>query len=119
MRILAFVGMLVKEYKPATFFGMIGVVLGALAVLLREAFFAVLVASTSHDAAIATVGVLGVTAVLSFLSGMILDSVSRSRREVKRMMYLNAGRTAAPTDPPRTRWKDIPAVALSNITDSR
>jgi glycosyltransferase involved in cell wall biosynthesis len=119
IRILAFVGMLVKEYKPATFFGMIGAVLGALAILLREVFFGVLVGSTSHAGAVATVGVLGVAAVLSLLSGMILDSVSRSRREVKRMVYLNAGRTTAPPDPPRARWKDIGPVALSNITESR
>jgi hypothetical protein len=118
VRILAFVGMLVKEYKPATFFGMIGLVLATLAVLLREVFFGTLVAATSHNGAVATVGALGVAAVLSFLSGMILDSVSRSRREVKRMVYLNAGRTA-PQSSPRARWKDIPSVALSNITESR
>ncbi len=101
VKILAFVGMLVKDYKPATFFGMIGLVLGSLAVLLREVFFGTLVASTSHNGAVVTVGALGVAAVLSFLSGMILDSVSRSRREIKRMVYLNMGRTAAPQNSPR------------------
>ena len=119
VKILAFVGMLVKDYKPATFFGMIGLVLATLAVLLREVFFGTLVAATSHNGAVVTVGALGVAAVLSFLSGMILDSVSRSRREIKRMVYLNAGRTAAPQNSPRARSKDIPSVALNNFTESR
>ncbi len=119
MRILAFVGMLVKDYKPGTFFGIIGLVLGSLAILLREAFFGALIASTSHNGAVITVGALGVAAVLSFLSGMILDSVSRSRREIKRMVYLNAGRTAAPQSSPRLRSKDILPVALNNVTEPR
>jgi hypothetical protein len=98
---------------------MIGLVFGALAVVAREVLFNTVVASTSHNGAVAIVGGLGLAAVLSLLSGMILDSVSRSRREVKRMVYLNAGRSAAPQSLPRARWKDTPSVALNNITESR
>jgi glycosyltransferase involved in cell wall biosynthesis len=82
-RILKFILMLCKDYKPLRFFGTLALLSGLLGVasgLLPGAS----VHAWSYPAEIGLAGLM----FLFLLAGIILDSLGRSSREMKRMLYL-------------------------------
>lgn len=88
LRILGNVLILCKEYRPVRFFGAI---MGVLAVVAALAAFvlpwrAVGDPATGHAVVVACLALIGVFSV----TGLILDSLSRTRREMKRVLYLAA-----------------------------
>ena len=93
MRILSFILLLLKEIKPAFFFGwlaislsIIGFALGTVPIIdyMRTGLVPHL------PTAILSAGIM-VLASISMVSGIILDSVSRGRREMRRLFYLMQG----------------------------
>ncbi len=94
LRIARFILRLWKEYEPLRFFGTLALMSGFLAAI-TALFGPQLVSRTlSGQMAIALSG-LGIVLATA---GVILDTVSRSRREIKRIMYL-----AQPYGLPRSR----------------
>lgn len=84
LRIVRFILRLWKEYEPLRFFGTLALLSGILAgatALFAPAFVS---RTLSGQLAIAWCG-LGIVLATA---GVILDTVSRSRREIKRIMYL-------------------------------
>ncbi|TFZ03922.1 glycosyltransferase family 2 protein [Ramlibacter humi] len=91
LRILRMIGLLVKEERPLMFFSCAAVLLALLSVglagpILTEFFFTGLV--TRLPTAVLSVGIM-LVAVLSMMSGLVLDTVTHSRREMKRLAYLD------------------------------
>lgn len=91
LRILRSIVTLYRVERPALFFGMIGALLVAIAVILAIP----LVITYVHTGlvprlptAILVTGMV-IVAVLSFFAGLILDTVTRGRREVRRLAYLS------------------------------
>ena len=90
VRILLTIIRLVKEERPLQFFMVSGAVLFVLAVILAIPLlteFARTGLVPRFPTAILATGLVGL-AFLSFTCGLILDSVSRGRTEVKRLAYL-------------------------------
>jgi glycosyltransferase involved in cell wall biosynthesis len=99
-RILFMIGKLVKEERPLASLGITGLVLAVLSLVVAEPVF-VTYYETGQVPRLPT-AVLAATimilAFLSFTSGLILETVTRGRREQKRLAYLahpapNAGPT--------------------------
>ena len=92
-RILAFMGFLFKEVRPFAFFGIIGAAL----FLAALAFGAPVIVEYERTGLVPRLptAVLATGLVLlswlSFVCGLILDSVSRGRLEAKRLTYLSLG----------------------------
>jgi len=89
-RALLTIGLLVKEVHPFRFFSVASAVL-ALVALILAAPIAVTFWQTGLVPRLPTAVLcasLGLAATGSFLVGVVLDSVSRGRREMKRMAYL-------------------------------
>jgi glycosyltransferase involved in cell wall biosynthesis len=90
-RILSTIVTLYRIERPLLFFGIIAAVLVAAAVILAVPL-AVTYAATGlvprFPTAILVTG-LGIVAALSFFAGLILDTVVRGRREVRRLAYLS------------------------------
>ena len=89
-RALLTIGLLVKEFHPFRFFTSAAVVLGLVALVL-----AVPIVLTFWETGLVPrlptavlCAALGLASLGSFLSGVVLDSVSRGRQELKRMAYL-------------------------------
>ena len=97
VRILRTIVVLVKEERPLQFFSLCGQFLLMVAILLGVPVVAEFVRSglvpRLPTAVLATGLVL--VAALSFTCGLVLDSVSRGRKEMKRLAYL-----AVPPPPP-------------------
>jgi hypothetical protein len=90
IRILKMIGMLVKEERPLMFFGCAALVL----TLLSFGLATPIVIEFLHTGlvprlptAVLAVGIM-LVAVLSMACGLILDTVTHSRRELKRLAYL-------------------------------
>ena len=100
-RIVAFMGFLLKEVRPFAFFGFIGVLL-----LVAAIGFGVPVIIEYErtglvprlPTALLATGLV-VLSSLSFVCGLILDSVSRGRLEAKRLAYLAASCATTASDP--------------------
>jgi glycosyltransferase involved in cell wall biosynthesis len=88
LQILKFILMLVKEYRPTAFFGSLGLISGILALVARVGLYGTLTSLLSVGAAKGLVSALLIMMIVLFGAGLILDSVSRGRRDVKRMTYL-------------------------------
>ena len=89
-RILRTIVLLVKEERPLAFFGAIGAVLLLVAVLLAVPILAEFLRTGLVPRLPTAVLATGLV-LLSFLSltcGLILDSVTRGRKELKRLSYL-------------------------------
>ncbi len=88
--ILGMIGVLVKEERPMQFFGLISIALALLSLVL---IYPVLVQYLDtglvprFPTAILSAAMM-IVAILSLFSGLILDSVTHSRREMKRLAYL-------------------------------
>jgi hypothetical protein len=89
-RILRTIGRLVKEERPFAFFVSIGSLLAltaiGLAIPLLLEFLATGLVPRIPTAVLST-GLM-LVAVMSFVCGLVLDTVTRGRRELKRMHYL-------------------------------
>jgi glycosyltransferase involved in cell wall biosynthesis len=87
LRILKFIAALCKDYKPLRFFGPLGLIAAVLAIPFSR------LAGSSEMMAILTAVCAGL-AMIFLLAGIVLDSLGRSRREMKRMLYLAVTPTA-------------------------
>ncbi|WP_332815857.1 glycosyltransferase family 2 protein [Ramlibacter sp.] len=104
LRILRMIGLLVKEERPLAFFSTVFAVLALLSIglsvpIVLEWLHTGLV--PRFPTAILSVGIM-VVAVLSLVCGLILDTVTHSRREIKRLAYLEI---------PAPRWPAEVAAA--------
>lgn len=94
LRILRTIAALIKEERPLLFFSLVAALLAILSVVLaipifREYFETGLV--PRFPTAILC-SALGLLACLSFYAGLILDTVTTGRRELKRLVYLQLAR---------------------------
>jgi hypothetical protein len=107
IRILHAIGLLVKEERPLSFFSLVGVVLLAgglgLGLPVVTEYLETHLVPRLPTAVLATALVL--LAFLSIASGLILDSVARGRKEMKRLAYL-----AVPIIDLDATWAGTPAV---------
>lgn len=90
LRICLAIFVLYKDVQPFRFFGAISALLTALALILAEPLFVTYVQTglvPRFPTAILATGIM-ILACLSFTCGLILDSVARGRREMKRLSYL-------------------------------
>lgn len=89
-RILWMIGKLVREERPVLFFGVAALLLSLLALVLAWPIF-LTYAQTGlvprFPTAILATGLM-LLAFLAFACGLILDTVTRGRRELKRLRYL-------------------------------
>jgi glycosyltransferase involved in cell wall biosynthesis len=90
VRILRLIVMLLKDEKPLVFFGLIGTGFAVLSLMLGTPvvleFFRTGLVPRFPTAILAT-GLM-IIGVFCLFSGLILDSVARGRREMKRLAYL-------------------------------
>lgn len=104
-RIAAFIGFLLKEVRPFAFFGCIGALLLAAAVTFGSPVIVEYertgLVPRLPTAVLATGLVL--LSSLSFVCGLILDSVARGRREAKRLAYLAVGPPTGHAEEPGLR----------------
>ncbi|MDJ0844832.1 glycosyltransferase family 2 protein [Crocosphaera sp.] len=90
-RVLGTAVLLFKEVRPFLFFGIISVILALVSMLLGLPIFMTYLTTglvPRFPTAILAASIM-LLAFLSFTCGLILDSVARGRREVKRMAYLS------------------------------
>jgi glycosyltransferase involved in cell wall biosynthesis len=100
LRILRTIVMLARFERPLAFFGIIGLLCALLAVVL-----AIPVVLTYLDTglvprlptALLATGLI-IVAVMNFFCGLILDTVVRGRREVRRLSYLSTDQFSRATD---------------------
>jgi glycosyltransferase involved in cell wall biosynthesis len=102
-RILRTILRLLKEERPFMFFSQAALVLALLSLALAIPLFTHFLATGLVEripTAVLCTGLM-LVAMLSFVCGLILDTVTRGRREVKRMHYLLHSRTSRKraTDP--------------------
>lgn len=92
-RILRTIVTLYRVERPALFYGLIGAMLVALALVLAIPLV-ITYANTGlvprFPTAILVTGII-IIAVLCFFAGLILDTVTRGRRELRRLAYLSLG----------------------------
>lgn len=91
MRILRTIGILVKEERPMPFFSIVSFVLAFTSVVLAWPIFSDFMETglvPRFPTAILATGVM-LLAFLSLTCGLILDTVTLGRREMKRMVYLS------------------------------
>jgi glycosyltransferase involved in cell wall biosynthesis len=89
-RILRLIAQLMKEERPIQFFGLLGAIAGTVAIILGTSvvieFVETGLVPRLPTALFATGAMLA--ALLAFFSGLILETVTRGRREIKRLAYL-------------------------------
>jgi glycosyltransferase involved in cell wall biosynthesis len=109
LRILRTIVALVKEERPLQFFSLVGLVLFLLGLglgipVVTEFLHTGLVPRL--PTAVLAMGLVGM-AMLSLAAGLILDSVARGRKELKRLAYLAIPRTASDLV---VQWHDTPVA---------
>jgi glycosyltransferase involved in cell wall biosynthesis len=109
LRILRTIVALVKEERPLQFFSSVGLVLFLLGLglgipVVTEFLHTGLVPRL--PTAVLAMGLVGM-AMLSLAAGLILDSVSRGRKELKRLAYLAIPRTGSE---PGMQWHNTPVA---------
>jgi hypothetical protein len=114
VRILSMIGLFVKEERPIQVFSTIAVLMGLAALafgipVMLE--FIELGTVKRVPSAVAAMG-LTITATLSLFAGLILDTVTRGRREMKRLAYLQAG--MAHNNP----LAEIESLSLDDLKDA-
>src|SRR5947209_8201435 len=96
-RILRTLVTLYRVERPALYYGLIGALLLALAVVLAVPLVITYIHTglvPRFPTAIAVTGIV-IIAVLCFFAGLILDTVTRGRRELRRLAYLSQGAPAS------------------------
>lgn len=104
MRISRTILFLLKEERPLAFFGFMGAILATVSILLVLPIFIEYVNTglvPRFPTAILSTGIM-LLAFLSLSSGLILDSVSHGRRELKRLYYLSISPTSELIDKKKT-----------------
>ena len=89
-KILKTIGTLYRKERPVLFYGVISAVLMLVAVILAMPLFITYLETglvPRFPTAILATGLV-IVAVLSFFAGLILDTVTRGRREMRRLAYL-------------------------------
>ena len=97
-RILKTIGTLYRVERPVLFFGLIGALLVVAALILAIPLIVTYVETglvPRFPTAILVTGMI-IIAVLCFFAGLILDTVTRGRREMRRLAYLSLDGPAAP-----------------------
>ena len=97
-RILKTIGTLYRVERPVLFYGGLGALLLAVALLLSVDLVITYVDTglvPRVPTAILVTGMV-IVAVLSFFAGLILDTVTRGRREMRRLAYLSQPAPGAP-----------------------
>lgn len=92
-RILRTIAMLARFERPLAFFGFIALVFGLMALVLAVPLVVTFMqtgAVPRFPTAILATGLM-IVAFLNFFTGLILDTVVRGRREVRRLAYLQHG----------------------------
>ena len=91
LRILRTIVTLYRVERPSLFYGLIGAFLLAIAVVLAVPLALTYLHTGLVPRVPTAILVTGITivAVLSFFAGLILDTVTRGRREVRRLSYLS------------------------------
>ena len=90
-RILMLIWRLLRDERPLAFFGVIGLLLCLLSIILGIP----LVSTYIHTGLVPRFptailcGTLLVIGMLSFFAGLILDTVTKARHEMKRLVYLS------------------------------
>jgi glycosyltransferase involved in cell wall biosynthesis len=90
LRILATIIGLYRSERPLTFFSLIGISLGVASVVLAIPIFITFVEEGTVPrlpTAVLSTGLM-LLACLSIVAGLVLDTVTRGRREIKRLIYL-------------------------------
>jgi hypothetical protein len=89
-RILKTIGTLYRVERPALFYGSVGALLLATAIVLAIPLVITYVHTGLVPRVPTAILVTGMTiiAVLCFFAGLILDTVTRGRREIRRLSYL-------------------------------
>jgi len=90
-KILKTIGTLYRVERPALFYGLMGVLLVIVAVLLAIPLVRTYLETglvPRFPTAILLTGMV-IVAVLCFFAGLILDTVTRGRREIRRLAYLS------------------------------
>jgi len=118
-RILKLILLLCKDYRPLRFFGFAASSAALLAVALGLLAHGHLHAWTPATFLVAA---LSAIALISILAGVILDSLGRNNREIKRMLYLAVRPNAPGQD--RREWaasvlSAIPVIAADRSTHER
>jgi glycosyltransferase involved in cell wall biosynthesis len=91
LRILRLIGFLVKEERPLAFFGLLALVLAGISLLTGTSVIIEFLRTgmvPRFPTAILAVGLM-LSALLCFSCGIILESLTRGRREIKRLRYLS------------------------------
>lgn len=91
LRILTVMLILFKEERPLTFFSLLGAILALMAILLAYPVFVTYWQTglvPRFPTTILSTGLM-ILASLSFFSGLILQTVTLGRREMKRLFYLS------------------------------
>ncbi|MBJ7414662.1 MAG: glycosyltransferase [Niveispirillum sp.] len=89
-RILWMIGKLIKEERPMQSFGLIAVLLALISIIIAAPLFITYFETglvPRFPTAVLATG-LGLLSFLSLTCGLILDTVTRGRREMKRLRYL-------------------------------
>ena len=89
-RILKTIGTLYRVERPTLFYGLIGLLLLVLALILGEPLVVTYVRTglVPRFPTAILASAMTIIAVLCFFTGLILDTVTRGRREVRRLAYL-------------------------------
>ena len=119
LRILRLMMSLFKDERPLIFFSIVGAALAAVSVILAVPVFETFLQTglvPRFPTAILSASIM-ILAFLSLVCGMILDTVTRGRREMKRLAYL-AEPAPGPTPGPRPREADLPLGGAPAETES-
>jgi hypothetical protein len=90
LRILATIVALYRSERPLAFFSMIGITLASVSVVLAIPIFVTYFEEGTVPrlpTAVLSTGLM-LSAFLSIIAGLVLDTVTRGRREMKRLAYL-------------------------------
>lgn len=91
IRIVKLILFFIKEEKPLLFFGIACLLLASISILLGMPIVITFLETglvPRLPTAVMAVGIM-LTAILSLMCGLILDSIARGRKEIKRFQYLN------------------------------
>ena len=91
IRIVKLILFFIKEEKPLLFFGIACLLLASISILLGMPIVLTFLETglvPRLPTAVMAVGIM-LTAILALMCGLILDSIARGRKEIKRFQYLN------------------------------